>query len=492
MTENNELEDILEENDKLRSDLGDARVRLMNLLGNANQITDGDIGVEIEKLQDAIEIWVNNIQQDIRNEGRDFKSLFDLELSRLDLTDDSASRSQHSPLPRIFNCGEATNRLDLEWMKWASKLSTCIYFVLSRHIWNYLEDNIFNDIYPVGVSGSSAQIFNEILSVMRNTGNDGGRCIHLIETIAADRDQDRILLAHKWRSDTINSLTKTPYFVKQKQTDEIRLLEGLIRSLGIWIDREILRRHDRTLHDNVIRRAIDLHERITCSTEEYLPLPPNISQGMKDKSILSTANLKDITRWRPFYGDVDGVFQCLYPGICRRGMPDQGHVVAAPPVILVYDYETSKTIPAATSKSQPQSRRNSEVYGRESLQTPPSTVITTKRASTLPNSKDLPTTNRQDVRGILGGLFGNPRRGSRDDRSSSSVEDHLQPRTTTWPSFRTKPPESSRSGKAGKQHKSASRSRQYSRATPPLLGKLTSASEEQRRPRANELRITCS
>lgn len=137
-----------------------------------------------------------------------------------------------------------------------------------------------------------------------------------------------------------------------------KLSRGLAKTLAMWVDSETLERHSNTLETNLIQRAIDLHEDITCSSYEYLiiaPGSPDLVRGeIPDESKLSSWTLKDAVRWRPLYDNIAGVFHCPYPGIYRRGMPGEENVPAVPPVVLVYDHANPKPPRAPIRRSQPQ------------------------------------------------------------------------------------------------------------------------------------------
>lgn len=157
--------DLQREIDDLRQRLNEASSRLMQLLSPAAQITDTEIERKIESLQDAIQWWINAIEQDLRKQSQDFRSLFERVLSDKD-------KAQY--LRTLDICNDSSSGADVEWVRWLGSLSTIIYVVLSRHIWVYLDDEVFRDRYPVGVSKDSAKTFDEILSVMKGGSQTSG------------------------------------------------------------------------------------------------------------------------------------------------------------------------------------------------------------------------------------------------------------------------------------------------------------------------------
>ncbi|CRG88064.1 hypothetical protein PISL3812_05090 [Talaromyces islandicus] len=327
------LRDLREENNALKARLDMATSKIMKLQGTADQITDVEIGREVESLQDAIQWWINGVEKELRKQSRDFRHTFSQVLNHRD----GIYLVNHE----LGFGDETSHEADIAWMRWLGDLSTCIYVVLGRNIWVYLHKEIFNETYPIGVSENSKYTFNDILSVMKS----------------GDEDENKVLLANKWRSDTISALVRTEDFQYRKWRMMKRLSRGLVRTLDKWIDPETLERHHNTLETNLIQRAIDLHEKIVCSSYEYLiiaPGSPDLVRGeIPDESKHSSWTLKDTVRWRPIYDNIAGIFQCLYPGIYRRGMPGEENVPAAPPVVLAYDHTSPKIPSCPTRRSQP-------------------------------------------------------------------------------------------------------------------------------------------
>lgn len=326
----------------------------------------------------------------------------------------------------------------------------------------------------------------------------------MIEGLQFDRDTDKILLANKWRSDTITSLTKTEDFQGRKRHKAKKFSRGLANTLSRWIDPETLERHRSSLEINLIQRAIDLHENIACSSYEYLIIAPKSSDLVRgeipDEATLSSWTLKDTVKWRPIYDNIAGAFQCLYPGIYRRGMPGEENVPAAPPVVLVYDHASPKTPRGPFRRSQPQKsvqqgQGRQQVLKRSPLGTPhrsprpsperysqslPSTVPP-NRASTFPSNED-PTTTRQaqytansPMMSILNAFSPSSSGRKRDKGSSSS---------------RNKPQEPGNHGSLDKKRsKSKSRSRPQSVSIPssPIKPTSTYKTEEVSQPARTEL-----
>lgn len=350
--------DCQDEVNDLQRRLDEATSKIMTLVRTAEQITDTEIGEQVEGLQDAIQWWVNGVEQDLKRHGRDFKDIF----HRVMRDDDDA---------RVFfqlRLCTSSRGTDTGWWEWLGELSTSIYIVLSRHIWVYLQYKIFDDPYPIGVSRRLANTFDDILRVMEGDDGSEGMNHHTDDKYATDWWLDQILLANKWRSDTMRALTKTPDYQRQRKNAETDLSDDLKMSLIKWIGDETIERHAARLQDNIVQPAIVLHRQMVCSSHEYVITESDTADAVRGKipaeSSLLAWTVKDIAKWRPAYGDIGGVFQTLYPSVHRKGLSGKENILAAKPVVLVYDKAASRTVPGATErwKSQPDLQKGQDAW----------------------------------------------------------------------------------------------------------------------------------
>ncbi|QKX62794.1 uncharacterized protein TRUGW13939_09959 [Talaromyces rugulosus] len=290
--------------------------------GIKNEMRDGLIGYGFECLQVAIQEWVLGIDRDLIKQSRNFRRTFKEVFDREDLI----------LLIRELGLGDETSdEADEAWMRWVCDLGTCTRIVLIRHIWQYLYKNIFAERYPIGVSEDSRSTFDDIFSVMKS-----GR-----------EDENTILLTNKLRSNIVTLLTKSETSQQRKKRRVGELSRGLAKSFPTrWIDIKTLEPHLNTLKINIIQNAVGLHECIACSSHEYLfmsPGSPDLVRGeIPDEPKLLSWDLKDTFTWLSSNRDIDGVLQCLYPGLYRRGMLGEENVLEARPVVLVYGHKGPK------------------------------------------------------------------------------------------------------------------------------------------------------
>lgn len=172
MSEADEPRSLEDENAHLRRLLDASTSKIMKLQGTADttdQITDVKIGRSVEALQDAIQWWINSVEQDLRKQEKDFRHTFHRRL------DHEGRLSGYRALGLYDDTSTGT---DAEWMTWLGNLSTCIYVVLGREIWAYLQTKIFNRRFPIGVYGDIRSIFDDIFSVMRRGSKDQGLYHH--------------------------------------------------------------------------------------------------------------------------------------------------------------------------------------------------------------------------------------------------------------------------------------------------------------------------
>lgn len=171
----------------------------------------------------------------------------------------------------------------------------------------------------------------------------------------------------------MTSFTKTDGFQYQKRRQMRELSSDLADALSTWIQNEILAAHYKSLQEKVVHEAVELHQKIACSSYEYLvatPESPDLVRGqISHDSKLMAWTLKDIVKWRQPYGDIAGVFMCFSPGIYRRELPGEEHVPAAQPVVLVYDHLSPKT-PQVPSQPTPQAQLSHQP-SQEAQKAPP-------------------------------------------------------------------------------------------------------------------------
>jgi hypothetical protein len=165
-----ETRDLEGENARLRRLLDASTAKIMKLQGTADttdQITDVEIGKSVEALQDAIQWWINSVEKDLRNQGQDFRDIFRRRLAR-----DGCFIEFHAP--GLY--GDVRSDTGAEWMTWLGNLSTCIYVVLDRAIWDCLQAKIFSRTFLIGVYGHGKLAFQDIFSAMRGDSEDQGSC----------------------------------------------------------------------------------------------------------------------------------------------------------------------------------------------------------------------------------------------------------------------------------------------------------------------------
>lgn len=150
-------------------------------------------------------------------------------------------------------------------------------------------------------------------------------------------------MANKWRSNTLTALTKTPDF-QRRRTDNMKQLSGGLETvLARFIDHTIPESNYKTLVVEVLQRAIDLHQQISCSSYEYLIIEPKLVRRKPlDESMASSWTLMDIVKWRRPYEEKSAVSHCLYPGIYRKEAEGEENVSVTPPVVLVYEETDSQ------------------------------------------------------------------------------------------------------------------------------------------------------
>ncbi|KAK6080315.1 hypothetical protein SCUP234_05256 [Seiridium cupressi] len=166
-----------------------------------------------------------------------------------------------------------------------------------------------------------------------------------------------MLLANKWKSDTITSFTKTEVFMRRKEDKTRELSEDLKDEIARWIGDSSLTSHG-TFVGEMVQQAVDLHQELTCTSFDFFfdtHGPARLVRGeVPDESRTILWGLLDVVKWRPLHGNIGGIFQCLYPALYRRGSQDEEDVLVVPPVILAYDLTLAKVPRISTQRAQHQ------------------------------------------------------------------------------------------------------------------------------------------
>jgi len=276
--------------------------------------------VEIEKgfskLFRAIRIWIGSIESD--------PDIFHTTLQQ------NTETLTKLILGRGMNTVSVSDGSGRAWVDWLGQHQTRTYIILSLLIWDFLERRIFVNHYPVGVLEQTAQVFDDVVEVLK-----AERYV---------RGERLAIPANKWRSDTVLTLTKTPSFQQQRDKTLKGLCDELTEKLSrfvIGVDHDSLSQHLKDLETLVIYPAAKLHQHMRCSRYEYvITVPPVLPGEPLRKKGLSEWTLLDVGTWAMMgiSGEVLGVLACLYPKIVRRGIVEgEADVEVIKPVVLAYD-----------------------------------------------------------------------------------------------------------------------------------------------------------
>ena len=327
-----------------KSAFDQAKSDLMHLQDTTHQVTDTDIKECYEELCDAIEKWIDGVDED--EERGFFHSQFmnvlggqSKELSRLGL-DQAGLTPDGKP---ILKDAKSFNG----WMRWLSRHGTCNSVVMSLAIWRYLQSSVFyqtDGVYPLGVPQEAQEVFDEVYTVMKENDKRASKQFH--SNLGCPKlkrltkfQVETSLTADKWRSDTMLALVQS---VKFKEGQRGRLVpnfsEELRQVLKLWITPDTLSRHRLGIMENIVRPACELQMKMACSQSEYFWKEPAIERDKPlSTDVAKACTLKDIYFWRPVsYNDGDSVFHCLFPALYRRAKAKETDQLLVKHVILTF------------------------------------------------------------------------------------------------------------------------------------------------------------
>lgn len=132
--------------------------QVVALAAREYQITDDKITNKYRQIRDGIDIWIDELQEEERQE---FKAIYR-----------NCLESNHRE--KIFaDLGLRAGCLDRRWEEKLGRLETCIYVVLGMVISSYLRQ-IFERDYPLGITPSQVDFFKPIAQEMKSSSQSKG------------------------------------------------------------------------------------------------------------------------------------------------------------------------------------------------------------------------------------------------------------------------------------------------------------------------------
>ena len=347
-----------------KSAFDQAKSDLMHLQDTTHQITDTDIKEGYQKLCDAIEKWIDSVDED---EIRDFfhSQFIEVlgrqpeELSRLGLNQAGLTPEGQPILEdwKSFNW----------WMRWLSNHDTCNSIVMSLAIWRYLQSSVFDQtdgVYPLGMPQEAQDVFDEIYTVLKESDKRASKhsywdCRSPKLKYLTKLQVETSLTADKWRSETMLALVQSAKFKEGQKRGLIpQFSEELEKILKLWISPGTLSKHRLSITENIIRPACELQTKMACSQSEYFWKEPAVERDKTlSPDIAKSCALKNLYFWRPVtYNEGDSVFHCLFPALYRRAKTNETDRLLVKHIVLTFKKDK---FPSAAPGS-PQTRRGDE------------------------------------------------------------------------------------------------------------------------------------
>lgn len=191
---------------------------------------------------------------------------------------------------------------------------------------------------------------------------------------------DSISRANKWRSGTVNILKTTNKFRQIRETQLTELLKQLSEDLTpLLISIAPDMRHTRleALEVDIVKSAFQLKETMASSTAEYKMVEPKVSphRGVPGGYERRQWTCRDVATWRDtdMADSLGGVFFCLSPSLCKKGVGRTDTLELIKPVVVVYDQEATRQIREfrRTSDTARKSQASQQKVGLGNSRPPP-------------------------------------------------------------------------------------------------------------------------
>jgi hypothetical protein len=162
------------ENDKLKEYLERSKSQLYKLLHEEEKAPDTTIMEEYLRICRSVETWIGNVSYIEKNFNHRFHEIFqeDQQVSKGKLANLRLYEPRHHENPYNIRSNQ--------WMELLGSQNSCSYVVLSTLIWQYLDDEVFSEYFPIGTLDSSHDFLNDIIDVMEDRYRNRGWCSYHI------------------------------------------------------------------------------------------------------------------------------------------------------------------------------------------------------------------------------------------------------------------------------------------------------------------------
>ncbi|KAM3086059.1 hypothetical protein ACMFMG_000195 [Clarireedia jacksonii] len=314
MNTSEEVIRLLEENQKLRSELHDANLRLAASAHKEYQVPDGSIREDYQKLCSAIERWIDYVSEDDSSES--FRSRYE------DVVRKEEKNRKEEKDQTLKNLGIHYDRPNLSdpTLSWLRGLDMLHYYILSLVIGKYIFWILIRR-YPLGTTELQRMTFTSIQDEMLNMGKAKSR-------------------KNQWRSDTLRALCASKQFQAEQETRLTGIWKELQTELSCWLSDSNILKHQGRLKRDIFDPAVKVHMDMQCSVQQYevvsAPVGGRITSSFT-RHDECTETVKEITNWKMRTRestDVDDL--CIYPGIITYDAAGEVKSNLVRPVMVVY------------------------------------------------------------------------------------------------------------------------------------------------------------
>lgn len=180
--EASELEMLQGENAQLQQSLDENTTKLFEFFREDGQVTDTSLQQDFENLRSSTASWIEDVLLD--SEPRNFSKHWEkLSQQRSDALSSLALPEQMFRHAQSSSNGSVTRPKNP--IHWLGRRSNCERLIVTRSIWRFLSEHIFDRRWPIGARDMDREksLMSEVFDIMTKKEEDSGKDFSLIELL---------------------------------------------------------------------------------------------------------------------------------------------------------------------------------------------------------------------------------------------------------------------------------------------------------------------
>ena len=317
---------LSQEKEYLRADLEECKAELFRRMP-PTQISDSSIKTALEQIHRSIDSFVYDVMKDVVDDDA-----LHCYCKKLQRRPKQKKRRSRNPLHGFVRKADIST--------WGSYSCSNLY-ILSVVIQCILDDFVFKENYPIGITDEQRLVLMEVEKAMLHTGQAQGQAgAHVSLDQQSNRDgpgQERIDL---WRSETLTALTALRENGAHLEKGSRRICSDLGPFFSPWLlgAGPFAKVEERFRHE-ILDPAIRLHQDLKSSSHRYEfdAIPSAVFDELSPRQLFDRYDLKDADSWlEPRHEkDVGRALYNLHPSVVRLRTRGKDPIAIKKPVMVV-------------------------------------------------------------------------------------------------------------------------------------------------------------